>query len=145
MAAVWELDELDELDARRRRNRMPTLKQGALLIARRVAGRCFDCNTRLRRSTRRSRTDYCQRHNVPEALQRSREYAIRETLDAASGQRRTRQTEAARLKPDRARPAINRKRVAVRAPWRIDTVATSGDAARFRIKRLQAHAATSGS
>jgi hypothetical protein len=26
MAAVWELDELDE---RRRRNRMPTLKQGA--------------------------------------------------------------------------------------------------------------------
>ena len=59
---------------------MATLKQGArssLPVA--LPAAFLDCNTRLRRSTRRSRTDYCQRDNVPEALQRSREYAIRET------------------------------------------------------------------
>jgi hypothetical protein len=80
---------------------------------------------------------------VAEVLQRSREYAIRETPLADIAEPGADRRGAAKTGSSAAR--INRKRVAVRALWRIDTVATSGDEARFSIQRLQAHAATSGS
>ncbi len=97
MAAVWADAPLEESDAARRRNRVPVLEEGAQLVARRGARRCFECCAKLRISKRRSRTDYCSLHDgqaVSEARRRSRENAIREALYAASGHRRVRRARA---------------------------------------------------
>ncbi len=99
MSTVWVDAPLEERDAARRRNRVPVLEEGAQLVARRGARRCFECGAELRKSKRRSRTDYCALHDdgqeaVSEARRRSRENAIREALYAASGHRRVRRARA---------------------------------------------------
>jgi len=98
MSAVWVDAPLEESDAARRRNRVPVLEEGAQLVARRGARRCFECCAELRKSKRRSRTDYCSLHDgqavSEEARRRSRENAIREALYAASGHRRARRARA---------------------------------------------------
>jgi hypothetical protein len=99
LAAVWPKAARDDLDARRRRNRRATLEEGARLVALRGARRCFQCGARLRSADRRLRTDYCAPHDyggenaVAERRRRSRELAIRDVLDAASGHRRTRRAQ----------------------------------------------------
>lgn len=97
MSAVWVDAPLEERDATRRRNRVAVLEEGAQLVARRGARRCFECCAKLRNSKRRSRTDYCSLHDGPAvsaARRDSRENAIREALYAASGHRRVRRARA---------------------------------------------------
>jgi len=105
MAGVWVDAPLEERDAARRRDRVAVLEEGAQLVARRGARRCFECGAKLRKSKRRSRTDYCSLHDgqaVSEARRRSRENAIREALYAASGHRQVRRARARSASPSAA-------------------------------------------
>jgi hypothetical protein len=91
--AVWVDAELDELDARRVRERWTTLKEGAQRLAWFGAGRCISCGVRLAADRFRGRAHptHCSAHErLSGAIRESHKGEIREALDAATGQRRRR-------------------------------------------------------
>jgi hypothetical protein len=89
--AVWADAELDELDARRARNRSATLAQGAQRLARCGAGRCIElnCPTRLANDKLQSRPRgmYCDAHEkaLLQHVKSMQMDQIRQALDAATG------------------------------------------------------------
>jgi hypothetical protein len=91
--AVWCDAPLDELDGRRVRERWATLKEGAQRLAWFGAARCIGCGAVLAcdRFRGRARPTHCSscEHHKP-GIRESHRNAIREALDAATGQRRRR-------------------------------------------------------
>jgi hypothetical protein len=105
--AVWAETEPEDEDARRRRDRWKRLQEGAERLARFGAAKCIECEEQLDppydlrggsrpRSARRTHCLSCEQRLSP-AVRSSHRESIRDALNSASGQHRTRR--AARRRP----------------------------------------------
>jgi hypothetical protein len=94
--AVWAEAPLEDGDAQRVRERRNRLREGALYVARFGARKCIACGSRLRshsttqgRPNRRFHCSQCE-EKLSAKIRSSQRDAMRDVLDAATGQRRAR-------------------------------------------------------